>query len=542
MAGAGGADCVAAAVASAPAPLPPQGTVPSAGGASDVDIASMLGGAGKGSLEHRNSKQRPVYKLSVDLLATYKKINDQFYAKKRKESAAKLSNNGKIFNDGFDDDGGNYVVQIGEEIAQRYIVSDILGKGSFGVVVKAHDHRRDENVALKMIKNKPQFTAQAKIEIDILSKLVDRCKKDTEEHNIVTLKKYFTWKNHLCLVFELLSFNLYDLIKYTKFTGVSLTLIAKFAYQILKTLDFLAHPSLQIIHCDLKPENILLKKPKRSGIKVVDFGSSCYLSKPMFKYIQSRFYRAPEVILGLPYNCAIDMWSLGCILVEMHTGFPVFDGRDESDQLYKMSATLGQLPDSLVERANVKKKTQLLAEVNGKLVLKQLANPDAKPKQKLLEDTLGANKGGPSGRRAGQPGHSPDDYALFISLIKKILVYDPAERITPKEALQHPFIAAFSEQAQEAEREKARHAEPHGTTSADASQQQAPPQQHPPPQQQQQPQAPPPPQQQQQPPPQQSQEPGPVQLPSSSQVLNSSGASATRIKPEPRHADPMAES
>ena len=216
-----------------------------------------------------------ITQLSVDLLATYKKINDMFYAKRRKESAAKLSNNGKIFNEGFDDDGGNYVVQIGEEIAQRYIVSDILGKGSFGIVVKAHDHRRDENVALKMIKNKPQFTAQAKIEIDILSKLLERCKKDPEKHNIVTLKKYFTWKNHLCLVFELLSFNLYDLIKYTKFTGVSLTLLAKFAFQIMKTLEFLAQPPLEIIHCDLKPENILLKKPKRSGIKVCHYFFGC---------------------------------------------------------------------------------------------------------------------------------------------------------------------------------------------------------------------------------------------------------------------------
>ena len=259
--------------------------------------------------------------MTIDLLVTYKKINDNFYAKKRKESAAKRSGNGKIFNEGFDDDGGNYVVQIGEEIAQRYIVQDILGRGSFGVVVKAHDHRREESVALKVIKNKPQFTAQAKIEIDILSKLVHHSRED---HNVVVLKKYFTWKNHLCLVFELLSFNLYDLIKFTKFSGVSLTLLRKLGYQILETLDFLSQSSLQIIHCDLKPENILLKNPKRSGIKVVDFGSSCYLTKRMFKYIQSRFYRAPEVILGMSYNCAIDMWSLGCIMVEMHTGYVIF--------------------------------------------------------------------------------------------------------------------------------------------------------------------------------------------------------------------------
>lgn len=82
-------------------------------------------------------------------------------------------------------------------------------------------------------------------------------------------------------------------------------------------------PSFQIIHCDLKPENILLAQPNRSAIKVIDFGSSCFQDKRMYTYIQSRFYRAPEVILGLPYGPPIDMWSTGCILVELYTGTSV---------------------------------------------------------------------------------------------------------------------------------------------------------------------------------------------------------------------------
>ncbi|KAJ9463398.1 Serine/threonine-protein kinase minibrain [Diplonema papillatum] len=440
----------------------PQEIGKESGSMSGTDIAALIGA---NPAAPRLPKQKPSYKLSVELLATYKNINDMFYAKKRKESAAKRSGNGKIFNEGFDDDGGNYVVQIGEEIAQRYIVQDILGKGSFGVVVKAHDHRRDENVALKVIKNKPQFTQQAKVEIDILSKLVHASKED---HNIVVLKKFFTWKNHLCLVFELLSFNLYDLIKYTKFCGVSLTLIRKFAYQILRTLEFLAHPTLQIIHCDLKPENILLKNPKRSGIKVVDFGSSCYLTKRMFKYIQSRFYRAPEVILGLQYTCAIDMWSLGCILVEMHTGFPVFDGKDEADQLLKMHGALGALPPSLVAMGSPKKKQLFFVESEGQLVLKQI-HQGARVSHKPLADTLGAEKGGPHGRRTGQPGHSPQDYERFIDLINGMLTYDPVQRISPMEALQHPFVVSFSEQAAAAEMEKTKTDLPGPSVSATTS-------------------------------------------------------------------------
>ena len=152
----------------------------------------------------------------------------------------------------------------------------------------------------------------------------------------VRLLSAFVHRNHQCLVFEMLSLNLYELLKNTQFDGVSLNLIRKFAKQILKALQFLSRSDLDVIHCDLKPENILLRHPKRSGIKVIDFGSSCRSNSQMYSYIQSRFYRSPEVLLGLPYSVAIDMWSLGCILVEMHTGEPLFSGSDQFDQMRKI--------------------------------------------------------------------------------------------------------------------------------------------------------------------------------------------------------------
>ena len=98
------------------------------------------------------------------------------------------------------------------------------------------------------------------------------------------------WRNHLCLVFELLSYNLYDLLRNTNFRGVSLNLTRKFAQQMCTALMFLSNPELSIIHCDLKPENILLCSPKRSAIKIVDFGSSCQLGKRVrFVFTYLRF-------------------------------------------------------------------------------------------------------------------------------------------------------------------------------------------------------------------------------------------------------------
>jgi dual specificity tyrosine-phosphorylation-regulated kinase 1 len=150
---------------------------------------------------------------------------------------------------------------------------------------------------------------------------------------VVRLLDHFEHKKHQCLVFELLSSSLYDVLQMTKFKGLSLSLIRKIAYQVLTSLYFLSPKGIDVIHCDLKPENILLREPTKSGVKIIDFGSSCRRTEQIYTYIQSRFYRAPEVILGLAYSQSIDMWSLGCILVELHVGEPLFAGDDEIDQV-----------------------------------------------------------------------------------------------------------------------------------------------------------------------------------------------------------------
>lgn len=151
-------------------------------------------------------------------------------------------------------------------------------------------------VALKMIRNEKRFYRQAMEEIRIL----DHLRKQDKDNkcNIVHMIEYFEFRNHMCFTFELLSINLYELTKRNKYQGFSLPLVRKLAHGILMCLNLLSKN--QLIHCDLKPENILLKQPGHSGVKVIDFGSSCYQHQRIYTYIQSRFYRAPEVILGAP--------------------------------------------------------------------------------------------------------------------------------------------------------------------------------------------------------------------------------------------------
>jgi dual specificity protein kinase YAK1 len=135
-----------------------------------------------------------------------------------------------------------------------------------------------------------------------------------DDHHLLRLKDTFIHRQHLCLVFELLSVNLYELIKQNQFRGLSTTLVRVFAQQLLTGLALLSKAKL--IHCDLKPENILLKKYvlcmlccavliaqslESPIIKIIDFGSACDERQTVYTYIQSRFYRSPEVLLGLPY-------------------------------------------------------------------------------------------------------------------------------------------------------------------------------------------------------------------------------------------------
>ncbi|RNA24416.1 Dual specificity tyrosine-phosphorylation-regulated kinase 2, partial [Brachionus plicatilis] len=306
-------------------------------------------------------------------------------------------------------------------------------KGSFGQVLKCYDHKLGNHIAVKLVRNEKRFHRQAQEEIRILEHLRRQDKDNT--FNIIHMYESFTFRNHICITFELLSMNLYELIKKNKFAGFSLQLVRKFTHSILQCLDALTKN--KIIHCDLKPENILLKQQGRSGIKVIDFGSSCYEHQRIYTYIQSRFYRAPEVILGAKYGMPIDMWSLGCIIAELLTGYPLFPGEDEADQLACIIELVGMPPQKILDQS--KRARNFISSKGYPRYCTLVTLPDGSTGLQGGRSRRGKPRGVPASKDWSSALKGCDDQ-LFIDFLKKCLDWDPATRMTPSQALRHAWL------------------------------------------------------------------------------------------------------
>ena len=404
-----------------------------------VRPSSSAGSAGsKGSGVRRGNRMNPelAMKQYMHKLSSYEhheifSYPDIFFvgqnAKKKQGVIGGANNNG------YDDENGSYVHIPHDHISYRFEVLKVIGKGSFGQVVKAYDHKNQIHVALKMVRNEKRFHRQAQEEIRILEHLK---KQDKDNNmNIVHMYENFTFRNHICITFELLSMNLYELIKKNKFQGFSLQLVRKFAHSILQCLDALYKN--RIIHCDLKPENILLKQQGRSGIKVIDFGSSCYEHQRIYTYIQSRFYRAPEVIVGAKYGMPIDMWSLGCILAELLTGYPLFPGEDEGDQLACIIELLGMPPQKLLDQA--KRARNFISSKGYPRYCTVNTLPDGSNVLQGGRSRRGKTRGPPGTKDLVTALKGCDD-PMFLDFMRRALDWDPQNRLTPTQALRHAWL------------------------------------------------------------------------------------------------------
>ena len=343
-----------------------------------------------------------------------------------------------------DDKDGHIIVREGEFITPRYQIRSLLGQGTFGKVVQCYDRKLGKNVAIKVIRAVQKYRDASQIEIRVLQCL--RQHDPLNRYQCVQLLESFDFRNHICIVFDLLDCSVFDFLKNNKFQPFPCRDIWLFAKQLLRSVAYMHR--LSLIHTDLKPENVLLvdassdvastsrrsnarkKRVLRSAeIRLIDFGSATFSNEYHSGVVSTRHYRAPEIILGMGWSFPCDVWSLGCILVEFYTGEALFQTHDNLEHLAMMEMVLGKLPDDYRRKAETYKPEYFY---HGRL---DYPRPDTSKQSrrfvqsmKPLQDIV-----------ASPPAYAKHHHA-FVSLLRRLLEFDPAKRITVEEALTHPYF------------------------------------------------------------------------------------------------------
>ncbi|CAG9830518.1 unnamed protein product [Diabrotica balteata] len=254
--------------------------------------------------------------------------------------------------DNWDDAEGYYRVRIGEILDSRYMVYGYTGQGVFSNVVRARDQARgNQDVAVKIIRNNEIMHKTGLKELEILKKLNDADPED--KLHCLRLIRHFFHKQHLCMVFEPLAMNLREVLKkYGKDVGLHVKAVRSYTQQLLLALKLLKKSG--ILHADIKPDNILVNESKHL-LKLCDFGSGSKINEnEITPYLVSRFYRAPEIILGMTYDYGIDMWSAACTIYELYTGRIMFSGKSNNQMLKFFMDVKGKFPNKVIRKGAFK--------------------------------------------------------------------------------------------------------------------------------------------------------------------------------------------
>lgn len=348
----------------------------------------------------------------------------------------------------FDNTYGHFRGKKGYVLVDRYRIIREVGLGTFGRVVECLDLKRrsthhtrndryrgqDPYVAIKIVRNIKRYCNSAKIEASIVQQINRREGRGLS--HCVIMHDAFSFDGHYCLVFESLGPSLYDFLKRHNYQPFPMVCVQDFAVQLLETLEFLH--GMRLIHTDLKLENILLmndretyyrgqRVPESTKIKIIDFGGACYDEGKKSSVINTRQYRAPEVILGTGWSMPSDMWSTGCIFSELYLGELLFSTHDNIEHLALIEHVIGYFPFDMVmlgkncplrEIANIAKTA---FDSRGYHRMERILAPDKVSYVRRFP-------------RLEQIVSNPHD-GWFLRLLQGILCIDPKLRATARECL-----------------------------------------------------------------------------------------------------------
>ncbi|CAB1430083.1 unnamed protein product [Pleuronectes platessa] len=334
-----------------------------------------------------------------------------------------------------------YSVEVGDStftVLKRYQNLKPIGSGAQGIVCAGYDAVLDRNVAIKKLSRPFQNQTHAKRAYRelVLMKCVNH-KNIISLLNVSTPQKSLEDFQDVYLAMELMDANLCQVIQ----MELDHERMSYLLYQMLCGIKHLH--AAGIIHRDLKPSNIVVKSD--CTLKILDFGlaRTAGTSFMMTPYVVTRYYRAPEVILGMGYKENVDMWSVGCIFGEVIRGTVLFPGTDRI---------------LLTSRRSFTNRCTYIDQWNK--VIEQLGTPAAEFMKKLQPTVRNYVENRPKYAGLTFPKLFPD--CLFPAdsehnklkasqardLLSKMLIIDPAKRISVDEALQHPYINVWYDPAE----------------------------------------------------------------------------------------------
>lgn len=340
--------------------------------------------------------------------------------------------------------GGNWPTPSGAPIISgrqdSYAVLDFIGKGTFGTVLMCQNLQTKEDVAIKIVD--PDMVDNTLEEVSMLE-YINKC--DPDRYNFVKFFEQFEFGGFSCLVFEMLDFDLYDLMKERRMTPLSPAEIRPIAQQLFVALGRLSN--LGILHTDIKPNNIMLvnrwEQPWR--IKLIDFGLAIPTSSTTIgMQLQPTGFRAPEVSLGLPITEAADMWAVGCTLAYLFLGEHLFSITSIFQMMNCMVQVLGQPDDDLLNRALYNTRFFKVVFRQQKFTWELMTSEEYQYANfatecttplklcKTLEQVAIMNPHAGFARKL--------DGLTFVFLLRGLLDFDADRRISASSALQHQFI------------------------------------------------------------------------------------------------------
>ena len=379
-------------------------------------------------------KSRSLHKGQLDMFAAEDEdVPDSVQKGARAALATGADPQNPHLTDNWDDSEGYYRVQTSEVLDQRYHVFGYTGQGMFSNVVRARDAARGgQEVAIKIIRNNEIMHKTGLKELEVLRRLNEADPDD--KYHCLRLYRHFFHKQHLCMTFEPLSMNLREILKkYGKQVGINIAAVRSYSQQLLLALRHLR--KCNILHADIKPDNILVNEQKNL-LKLCDFGSASHIADgEITPYLVSRFYRAPEIIMGLKYDFQLDLWSVGTTIYELHTGKIMFPGHSNNQMLLMFMELKGKFPNKLIRRGMFRSQhfddsCSFLYHDTDKVTQREkvIVMPVVHCKRNLATEL-----------------HSTSDNAAkvaqLVDFLDKIFMLDPARRPGLSWCLSHQFIA-----------------------------------------------------------------------------------------------------